>query len=346
MEEETSRVSESQMKQDYGIVLNRISLPSFTGVSLEGIVNQVERLNVLERGCENLLKLFMNSIQREGETDSESPLKWRTSNIKKTFRWDSERFTANSVDKTIILLDKEYSRVNKVYNDKIEEFSRIKIEYEKLQKLTRGNLCDINLNIVVDSPEKYEFLSVLYVVVNREQINEFNAMIEESAHVSMDAVEKISSDEEYVLFKMYVLQHSENEVKNAINASGFMLRTLDEDGIASAEMTSMRRKVEEKYSNAEGGLVTFIHIHLIETLKITIHVKFLRLFVESVYRYGLPTEYVFFVSWGEKSKVLKQWTMIARDWPSDRMICDEEGENDENDIFFAFSEVDVCHERT
>lgn len=118
-------------------------------------------------------------------------------------------------------------------------------------------------------------------------------------------------------------------MKDVINTSGFVLRTLDENGAGSAEMTLRRRKAGEKYSNAEGSLVTFIHIHLIEILKITVHVKLLRLFVESVYRYGLQ--------W-------KQWTKIAKDWPSDRMVYDDEGENDENDIFFAFSEVDVCYE--
>lgn len=341
VEEEAVQPTEKQIEEEYGISPVRIFLPSFTGVSLEAIVNQVEGLTSLEKGCEGLLRLFAVRSSKDGESHSVCTLAGKLEDMKNTFRWDSEYFMSNSIDKAMELLNKEYSRINEAYSEKTDEFGRIKREHEELQRMTRGSLCDINLNIIVDKQESYEFLKVLYVVVQKEKEDVFRTTIEESPLVSSDAVERINSDEEYVLFKMYVLHHNEEEVTNMMNNGGFMLRTLDKNLDASGEITARRRRVEEKYVSAESGLATFIHIHLIEIFKIMVHVKLLKLFVESVYRYGLPTEYVFFVTKGSRTKVLRQWNAVARDWPSDRVIYEEE-ENDENDMAFAFSEIDIC----
>lgn len=339
-EDETAQLSEKHIEEEYDVSVCRISLPSFTGVSLEGIVNQVERLASLEKGCESLLRVFIRHARREcGE--GAHPLQHMLEDMEGTFQWDAESFATNSIDDVIVLLNREYLRINETFAAKTEEFAAIRREHDNLQRLTRGSLCDINLNIVVDMPEKYEFLKVLYIVVQKDKTPAFDALVQESALVPADAVERINSDEEYVLFKVYVLHHDEDKVRSAMSSAGFVVRMLDGNAEESEEIIEKRRRAEERHSTAKAGLAAFIHIHLIEMFRTLVHVKLLKLFVESVYRYGLPTQYMFFVSRGEKSKILRKWTDIARDWPSDRMVYEDEVDNDESDVFFAFSEVDL-----
>ncbi|AFM97938.1 vacuolar H+-ATPase V1 sector subunit C [Encephalitozoon hellem ATCC 50504] len=341
VEEDAPCLTESQIKEEYGICPCQVALPSFTGVSLEGIVNQVERLSSLEKSCEGLLKTFMGySCEGSAKAMCDSIEK-----IKDFLRWDTQSFVTNSIDKAILLLEGEYKRVSKAYEEKVEEFNEAKKECDKLQKLTRGNLCDINLSIIVGKEEKYEFLKVLYVIVQKSKASEFNRIVDESPHISPEVVEKINSDEDHDLFKFYILHCSEEEVRNAMHAEGFLVRELDENTMSSEEIIAERRKAEERFSAIERVLMTFVHVHLTEALKILIHVKLLRLFVESVYRYGLPTEYMFFVTSGEKSRILSQWTTIAKKWPSDRIVYEEEGDNnEEGEVFFAFSEIEICGE--
>lgn len=340
VEEDTPHPTESQIQEEYGIHSSRILLPSFTGVSLEGIVNQVERLNSLEKSCEGLLKTFMG--YSSGDNVGKGNVCNSAEKMKEFLKWDSQSFMTNSIDKVILLLEEEYKRISKAYEEKVEEFNEAKKECDKLQKLTRGSLCDINLNIIVEKQEKYEFLKVMYVVIQKSKISEFNRIVYESPHISSDAVEKINSDEDHDLFKLYILHHSEEEVRSMMHAEGFLIKDLDENMMSSKEIITERRKTEERFSAIERILMTFVNIHLIEALKILVHVKLLRLFVESVYRYGLPTEYMFFVTNGEKSKILSQWITVAKDWPSDRIVYEEEGDNnEEGEIFFAFSEIEV-----
>ncbi|ADM11185.1 vacuolar ATP synthase subunit C [Encephalitozoon intestinalis ATCC 50506] len=343
VEEDVPQPTEDLIQEDYGVNCSRISLPSFTGVSLEGIVNQVERLNLLEKSCEGLFKTFMGysrtcRIAKEVECDS-------IENAGNFLRWDNQNFPTNSIDKAILLLDGEYGRVYKAYEEKVEEFGDARKECEKLQKLTRGSLCDINLNIIVGKAEKYEFLKVLYVVVQKSKSSEFNRVVEDSPHISGDAVEKINSDEDHNLFKIYILHQGEEEVRNMMHSEGFLIKDLDDNMISSEEMITKRRKAEERFSAVERLLTTFLQINLKEVLKILVHVKLLKLFVESVYRYGLPTEYMFFVTSGEKSNILSQWITIAKNWPSDRIVYEEDGDNnEEGEIFFAFSEIEMHRE--
>ncbi|KMV66414.1 vacuolar H+-ATPase V1 sector subunit C [Encephalitozoon cuniculi EcunIII-L] len=343
VEEDGLRPTEDQIWDEYGLRSSRILLPSFTGVSLEGIVNQVERLGSLEKSCEGLLKTFMGYC-RENRV-GKGIVYGSTEEIGDFLEWDRQSFVTNSIEKAILLLDGEYRRISKAYEEKAEEFDGAKRECEKLQRLTRGSLCDIDLGIIVERPEEYEFLRVLYVVVQKARVPEFNRAVDESPHISLDAVEKVNSDEEYELFKVYVLHHGEEDVRNMIHAEGFMVKDLDKNMVSSEEMIARRRRAEEKFSAMEKILMTFMHVHLTEVFRILIHIKLLRLFVESVYRYGLPTKYMFFVTRGEKSKVLAQWIAIAKNWPSDRIVYEEEGDNnDEGEIFFAFSEISTYGE--
>lgn len=336
VDEDAPQPTEEQIQQEYGLCADRIFLPPFTGVSLEGIVNQVESLNSLEKSCESLLKTF---IGYSGANKAVGTL-GSIEAIRSMLRWDDRGFMTHSVDKAILLLDGEYGRISNAYAEKVDEFGEAKRECEGLQKLTRGSLCDISLSIIVDRPEKYEFLKVLYIVVQKGRMAEFERVVDESPHVSADAVEKVSSDDEYCLVKLYVLHHSEEDVRAMMHAAGFAIRDVDEAEISSEEITARRRRAEERFSSVERVLTTFVHVHLTEILKVLVHVKLLRLFVESVYRYGLPTEYVFFVTSGEKTKVLGQWTTIAKGWPSDRVVYEEDADNhDENEVFFAFSEI-------
>ncbi|KAH9411807.1 V-ATPase subunit C [Ordospora pajunii] len=335
-----TQLTEDQIWGEHGVLLSRIPLPSFTGVSLEGIVNQVERLCSLQKMCEGVLKTF--SKQETAGDAEESRAYRKLKNMKDALRWDEECFMTDSIDKAIALLEKECARISERFNAMLEEFSYAKAECEKLQRLTRGSLSEISLNIIVENDEHYEFLKVLYVVVSKGRMNEFRRMVDESPYISEDAVVSISSDEDYCLFKLYVLLHNEDEVRSAIHMGGFTIKELDEEGTSCTQITRERRAAEERYSSSEGCLIRFIHVNLDDALKILIHTKLLKLFVESVYRYGLPTEYAFFVVSGEKTKILKQLVPIARGWPSERIAYDDEGDiNDEEDVFFALEELDI-----
>ncbi|KAM0672578.1 subunit C of vacuolar H+-ATPase V1 [Ordospora colligata] len=335
-----AQLTEDQIWGEHGVLLNRILLPSFTGVSLEGIVNQVERLCSLQKTCEGLLKTFSKQEATVDAEESRVNLKFR--NMKDALRWDEKCFMTDSIDKAIALLEKECTRISERFNTMVEEFIHAKTECEKLQRLTRGSLSEISLNIIVENDEHYEFLKVLYVVVPKARVNEFKRMVNESPYISEDAVASISSDEDYCLFKMYVLQHNEDEVRSGIHMGGFTIKELDQEGTSCTQITKERRAAEEKYSSSEECLIRFVHVNLDEALKILIHTKLLKLFVESVYRYGLPTDYAFFVINGEKTKIMKQLVPIARGWPSERIAYDEDGEiNDEEDVFFALEELDL-----
>jgi V-type H+-transporting ATPase subunit C len=332
-EEESDGFTVQRIERHYEVLLRPIHIPSFTGVSLEGIINQVERLNGLEKGCDLLLRAL---IKGQRELDPEfTPHIELGSDIPSSISWSQSRFSTSNVEDALDMLSEEYARIREIYDGKVRSFEESKRDYVRVQKLTRGNLCDMDLNILINKEEEHEFLKLFYVVVQKDRVNEFYDMVNECAFISRDVVDEVGSDEEYVLFKMYSLLKNEDEVRNKINSAGFIIKTLES---RKGSILGMSSESEERFSTSQTNLGTFMRTHYPEVFVILVHVKLLKLFVESVYRYGLPTEYLFFVSEGSRERVLKKCGKLARDWPSDRIVFDEDGNNyDENDAGFAFS---------
>ncbi|EOB12391.1 vacuolar ATP synthase subunit c [Nosema bombycis CQ1] len=66
-----------------------------------------------------------------------------------------------------------------------------------------------------------------------------------------------------------------------------------------------------------------------------VHTNLLKLFIESIYRYGLPIKYLYFVCKEEKD-TLNKLRSIGENWESERMVGDDEySMQDEQDLNIA-----------
>jgi len=102
---------------------------------------------------------------------------------------------------------------------------------------------------------------------------------------------QIASDDEYLLFGVVIFRRVHDEFVQACRENKFLVR----DFVFSEDEVAKQREDLETADTTEKELWTELlrlsRTNFSESFQILVHLKIMRLFVESVLRYGLPANY-------------------------------------------------------
>jgi V-type H+-transporting ATPase subunit C len=103
--------------------------------------------------------------------------------------------------------------------------------------------------------------------------------------------EKIAQDEEYALYNVTLFQRVVDEFTAKAREQKFIVRDFkwNEEQLAQEKEESNRIGASEK--EQWSGLLRLCKVNFGETFQCWTHIKMLRLFVESILRYGLPPDF-------------------------------------------------------
>jgi len=102
----------------------------------------------------------------------------------------------------------------------------------------------------------------------------------------------LASDEDYALFSVVIFRRVHEEFVNKCRENKFIVRdfAFSEENIHTQKEELEAADVTEKELWTE--LLRLARTNFSEAFQLLVHLKVLRLFVESVLRYGLPTNYM------------------------------------------------------
>jgi len=143
----------------------------------------------------------------------------------------------------------------------------------------------------------------------------------------------IASDAEYVLFSVVIFKRVHDEFAQKCRESKFIVR----DFVYSEEQIEKQREELEMADTTERELWTELlrlsRTNFSESFQILVHLKVVRLFVESVLRYGLPAHYVGIVIKPEPKLTKKILTLLTNHFsylsPRSNRAKIKQGENEE-----------------
>ncbi|XP_012267433.1 V-type proton ATPase subunit C isoform X1 [Athalia rosae] len=212
------------------------------------------------------------------------------------FQWDMAKYPIKQSLRNIAdIISKQVGQIDADLKTKSTTYNNLKGSLQNLEKKQTGSLLTRNLadlvkkeHFILDS----EYLSTLLVIVPKSAIPEWHAVYEKLTDMIVPrSTQLISQDQEYGLFTVTLFKKVVEEFKLHAREKKFIVRdfTYNEEELAAGknEITKLVTDKKKQF----GPLVRWLKVNFSECFCAWIHVKALRVFVESVLRYGLPVNF-------------------------------------------------------
>ncbi|KAJ3136534.1 hypothetical protein HK100_001677 [Physocladia obscura] len=252
---------------------------------------------------DNLRALLNNNIDqwRSNLSVNESKCKQSIDQYLKGFQWNTMKYrTDKSLRELTDLVSQEVNSIETLMKNKMQSYSTIKTSLAGMQRKQTGNLSVRSLNDVVK--KEYFVLDSEYLVtvlvavpksLEKEWLNRYETVTQ---MIVPRSSQRVTEDDEYALFTVTLFQRILDEFTQKARSEKFIVR----DFKWNEQQMALEKKALAEAGAAEKDQWSFIYKTTLlrlcktnfgEVFSCWIHIKILRVYVESVLRYGLPPDF-------------------------------------------------------
>eukprot|EP01147_Barroeca_monosierra_P002439 gene2439-5379_t len=227
------------------------------------------------------------------------------------FEWDSRRYNAKQPVRDLMqTVTQQASGIEIDLKKYMQSYSKVKSSLQAVEKKNIGSLLTRSLSDIVKRQhvvQDSEFLTTLMVVVPKYAYKDWlSSYVSLTEYVCPESSELISEDSEYGLFSVTLFRRIVDDFKAAARENKFTVREFEFDESSIQEEERMSTALSTEFREKHARLMEWLSVSFDQAFTAWMHLKALRLFVESVLRYGLPPNFLYFaISHGEDSKKLR-----------------------------------------
>ncbi|KAI5369293.1 Putative ATPase, V1 complex, subunit C, vacuolar ATP synthase subunit C superfamily [Septoria linicola] len=294
----------SAVSPDHGTTYP-FAIPEFKVGTLDALVQQADELAKLEQGCKGVVDKVADSLRSLLEGDEEKLQEQKVVNDKpvenylQSFQWNKVKYRADKpIAELVDNLQKEIAAVDNDVKAKFTQYNQTKTNLASLQRSQTGNLSQKSLNAVVNpdtllKPDQSEYLQQHLVAVPSQLIKDFLKTYESiSPMVVPRSAQLLAKDDEFQLYVVTTFKKHASEFVHKCREHRWTPRDMKfNDGGRDAEEAELR-KLEKEERKTWGEALRLGRTGYSDAVMGWIHVLTLRVFVETVLRYGLPLAYV------------------------------------------------------
>lgn len=223
----------------------------------------------------------------------------RVDSYLQSFQWNKVKYRADKpVSELIDSLQKEISSIDNDVKQKFNQYNTTKTNLASVQRSQSGNLSQKSLSAIVNpealiKPDQSEYLQQHLVAVPKQLQKDFLKTYESiSQMVVPRSAQLLAKDDEFLLYVVTVFKKHSAEFVHKCREHRWTPREMKfTDGGREAEEQELR-KLEKEERKVWGEALRLGRTGYSDAVMGWIHVLTLRVFVESVLRYGLPLAYV------------------------------------------------------
>lgn len=290
----------------------KFAIPDFKVGTLDSLVGLSDELGKLDTFAESLIKRMAQSVVEVME-DSKGKahetllangglkekikcLKIDLTSFVTHFEWDMAKYPAKQPLVSVVdTLAKQLAQIETDLKSRTAAYSVLKANLENLEKRSTGNLFTRTLSDIVSKEDfvlDSEYLITLLVIVPKSSFAQWQKTYESLSDMVVPRSTKlIAEDNEGGLFTVTLFRKVIEDFKVKAKENKFIVREFyyDEKEIKREreEMTRLLSDKKQQY----GPLLRWLKVNFSEAFIAWIHIKALRVFVESVLRYGLPVNF-------------------------------------------------------
>ncbi|KAI0447048.1 vacuolar ATP synthase-like protein subunit C 1 [Xylaria telfairii] len=279
------------------------SIPNFKIGTLDALVQQADDLVKLDSACQALVAKVGDSLRTLYDGDEQKADQQKVVNDKPTdqylrsFVWNKVRYRADlPVGELVSRLQKDLVTADNDVKGKLNQYNQVKTNFTALQRKQTGNLATKSLTPIVDPKflvQDSEYLETHLIAVptnlRKDFIKSYETLTE---RVVPRSAEEIAHDDEFILYAVTTFKKNGAEFQQKCREQKWTPRQYKHvEGGKEEEKRELERVAREE-KKVRGEALRMVHTGWSESVMIWVHVMALRVFVESVLRYGLPLDFV------------------------------------------------------
>ncbi|KAI9007757.1 ATPase, V1 complex, subunit C [Hyaloraphidium curvatum] len=244
--------------------------------------------------AESLRSLLNNDMEqwRQNLTVADKPVDAYI----KGFQWNSMKYrTDKTLRELCDTINLEVNNIDTLMKGKLQQYTQVKTQLGAMQRKNTGNLSIRNLSDVVKKEDfvlDSEYLTTVCVAVPKALNKLWSDTYETLTEMVVPRSSRlIAEDDEFSLYTVTLFQRVLDEFTTKAREKRFIVRDfkwnesqIQQDKKELAEITGTEK---ELWSN----LLRLSKTNFGEVFSSWIHIKALRLYVESILRYGLPPDF-------------------------------------------------------
>lgn len=285
-------------------VISKFNIPSFKIGTLDSLVQQSEDLDKIDTTIGGFLSKIDDIFQAIYDNNSALVSSSKKIDGDKTaieyienFRWNTTKFRYDnkSIKELIDLISTEAFDLDSDLRNLYNSYNTAKSNLSAANRKQNGDLSVVSLHDIV-GPQHFvlgsEHLQTVLIVVpkslQKEWVNSYETL---SDYVVPRSSEVITQDSEYVLNNVTLFKKYIPEFLAKCREHKFLPREFhySEDLIHSMRQEFALASRQE--SQLRGELIRLTRTSFQDILSAWAHIKALRIFVESILRYGLPPNF-------------------------------------------------------
>ncbi|CEN62339.1 Putative Vacuolar ATP synthase subunit c [Aspergillus calidoustus] len=278
-------------------------IPEFKIGTLDALVQQADELAKLEAACQGVVGKVGDALRNILDGDEGQIEKMKTVNDKpvdqylRTFSWNKVKYRADkSLAELIDLLQKEAASIDNDVRSKYSQYNQVKNTLATLQRKQTGNLATKSLAAVVDPRtlvQNSEYIETHLIAVPGQQVKEFLKTYETIAPMVVPrSATLVAQDDEFTLYAVTTFRKHSTEFVHKCREQKWIPRDFK---YVEGGKEEERREVERVGGDERklwGETLRLGRTAWSEAVMVWVHVLVLRVFVETVLRYGLPLDFV------------------------------------------------------
>ncbi|MXQ87814.1 hypothetical protein E5288_WYG018187 [Bos mutus] len=309
----------------------KFTIPDFKVGTLDSLVGLSDELAKLDIFAESLIRRMAQSVVEVMEDSKGKVQENLLANgvdltsFVTHFEWDVAKYPAKQPLVSVVdILAKQLAQIEIDLKSRTAAYNTLKTNLENLEKKSMGNLFTRTLSDIVSKEDfvlDSEYLITLLVIVPKPSYVQWQKTYESLSDMVVPRSTKlIAEDKEGGLFTVTLFRKVIDDFKTKAKENKFTVREFyyDEKEIKREreEMTRLLSDKKQQYQTScvalkkgsstfpdhkvkgsplsyplQGPLLRWLKVHFSEAFVAWIHLKALRVFVESVLRYGLPVNF-------------------------------------------------------
>jgi len=286
-----------------GLSLNyKFNLPELKVGTLDTLVGLSDDLGKLDALCESIARKIAGYFSEVLEEKQDKVLENLQVNgmdpalylVK--FHWDSAKYPIQQSLKNLQeIIGKQITQIDGDLKTKATSYNNIKNNLQALERKETGSLLVRNLSSLVKKQDfvlDSEYMQTLLVVVPKSMMQDWEIMYEKLTDMVVPRSSScLFSDNEHALYTVTLFKKVIDEFKHHAREKKFIVREFQWDDSQIEASKEELTKLAQNKKKHFGPLVRWLRVNFGEAFIAWVHVKALRVFVESVLRYGLPVNF-------------------------------------------------------
>ncbi|KAH7388656.1 vacuolar ATP synthase subunit C [Pyrenochaeta sp. MPI-SDFR-AT-0127] len=279
------------------------AIPNFKIGTLDALVQQADDLTKLNNACEGVVSKVGDSLRQILDGDEGKVQQQKTINDKpvdqylRTFQWNKVKYRADKpIADLIDSLQKEIQGIDNDVKSKFSQYNQTKSAVAAAERKRTGNLSTKSLvniinpsNIIRDS----EYLDTHLIAVPNTVVKDFYKSYEELCPMVVPrSANQLAKDDEFTLFAVTTFKKHSTEFVHKCRERRWTPRDYKYKEGGKEEEAKETDQLLKDEKKLWGEALRLGRTGYSESAMIWIHVLALRVFVETVLRYGLPLDFV------------------------------------------------------